>query len=74
DKTGIPVTVGNDSTNMTIDYITNGDHVTLTFIPPRDTPRQHSKPSRRSRSRQRSDARYPADRPPADFDMSIEAS
>ncbi|MDE5847541.1 MAG: hypothetical protein K2H71_09330, partial [Muribaculaceae bacterium] len=38
DKTGIPVTVGNDSTNMTIDYITNGDTVTITFNPtPRNT-------------------------------------
>ena len=36
DKTGIPVTVGNDSTNMKIDYITNGDTVTITFNP---TPR-----------------------------------
>lgn len=33
DKTGIPVTVGNDSTNMTIDYIANGDTVTITFNP-----------------------------------------
>ena len=33
DKTGIPVTVGNDSTNMTIDYITAGDTVTITFNP-----------------------------------------
>ena len=33
DKTGIPVTVGNDSTNMVIDYIANGDTVTITFNP-----------------------------------------
>lgn len=38
DKTGIPVTVGNDSTNMVIDYIANGDTVTITFNPkPRNT-------------------------------------
>ncbi|MDE6290111.1 MAG: hypothetical protein K2M16_01130 [Muribaculaceae bacterium] len=38
DKTGIPVTVGNDSANMKIDYITNGDTVTITFNPtPRNT-------------------------------------
>ena len=36
DKTGIPVTVGNDSTNMYIDYIANSDTVTITFNP---TPR-----------------------------------
>ena len=33
DKTGIPVTVGNDSTNMYIDYIAAGDTVTITFNP-----------------------------------------
>ena len=33
DKTGIPVTVGNDSTNMYIDYIANSDTVTITFNP-----------------------------------------
>ena len=33
DKTGIPVTVGNDSTNMIIDYIAAGDTVTITFNP-----------------------------------------
>ena len=38
DKTGIPVTVSNDSTDMKIDYITNGDTVTITFNPtPRNT-------------------------------------
>ena len=31
DKTGIPVTVANDSTDMTLDYIANGDTVTITF-------------------------------------------
>ncbi|MDE5585387.1 MAG: hypothetical protein K2I92_03480 [Muribaculaceae bacterium] len=33
DKTGIPVTVGNDSTDMYIDYIAAGDTVTITFNP-----------------------------------------
>ena len=33
DKTGIPVTVGNDSTNMYVNYITNNDTVTITFNP-----------------------------------------
>ena len=38
DKTGIPVTVGNDSTSMYIDYIANSDTVTITFNPtPRNT-------------------------------------
>ncbi len=33
DKTGIPVTVGNDSTNMYINYVANSDTVTITFNP-----------------------------------------
>lgn len=33
DKAGIPVTVGNDSTNMYINYIANSDTVTITFNP-----------------------------------------
>lgn len=33
DKTGIPVTVGNDSTNMYINYVANSDTVTITFTP-----------------------------------------
>lgn len=33
DKTGIPVVVGNDSTNMYVNYIANGDTVTITFNP-----------------------------------------
>ena len=33
DKTGIPVTVGNDSTNMYVSYIANSDTVTITFNP-----------------------------------------
>ena len=33
DKTGIPVTVGNDSTNMYVNYIANSDTVTITFNP-----------------------------------------
>lgn len=33
DKTGVPVTVGNDSTNMYINYIANSDTVTITFNP-----------------------------------------
>ncbi len=38
DKTGIPVTVGNDSTNMYINYVANSDTVTITFNPkPRNT-------------------------------------
>ncbi len=33
DKTGIPVTVGNDSTNMYLNYVANSDTVTITFNP-----------------------------------------
>lgn len=33
DKTGIPVTVAKDSTDMTIDYVANSDTVTITFNP-----------------------------------------
>lgn len=33
DKSGIPVTVGNDSTNMYINYVANNDTVTITFNP-----------------------------------------
>lgn len=33
DKTGIPVTVGNDSTNMYVNYVASGDTVTITFSP-----------------------------------------
>ncbi|MDE7350573.1 MAG: hypothetical protein K2N25_05855 [Muribaculaceae bacterium] len=33
DKSGLPVTVGNDSTNMYINYIANSDTVTITFNP-----------------------------------------
>ncbi len=38
DKTGIPVVVGNDSTNMYVNYVVSGDTVTITFNPtPRNT-------------------------------------
>ncbi len=33
DKTGIPVTVGNDSTDMYLNYVANSDTVTITFNP-----------------------------------------
>lgn len=33
DKQGVPVTVGNDSTNMYINYIANNDTITITFNP-----------------------------------------
>ena len=33
DAKGMPVIVGNDSTNMYINYIANNDTVTITFIP-----------------------------------------
>ncbi len=33
DKSGMPVTVGNDSTNMYINYISNSDTITITFTP-----------------------------------------
>lgn len=33
DKTGIPVTVSNDSTNMYVSYVANSDTVTITFNP-----------------------------------------
>ncbi len=33
DKSGQPVTVGNDSTNMYVNYIANSDTVTITFNP-----------------------------------------
>lgn len=33
DKTGIPVTVGNDSTDMYVNYVASGDTVTITFAP-----------------------------------------
>ncbi len=33
DKTGKPVVVGNDSTNMYVNYIANNDTVTITFNP-----------------------------------------
>lgn len=33
DKTGIPVTVGNDSTDMYVSYVANNDTVTITFNP-----------------------------------------
>lgn len=33
DKTGIPVTVGNDSTDMYVNYVANNDTVTITFNP-----------------------------------------
>ncbi len=38
DKAGTPVVVGNDSTNMYVNYIANGDTITITFNPkPRNT-------------------------------------
>lgn len=33
DKAGMPVTVGNDSTDMYVSYIASGDTVTITFNP-----------------------------------------
>lgn len=33
DAKGMPVVVGNDSTNMYINYIANNDTVTITFVP-----------------------------------------
>lgn len=33
DKTGLPVTVGKDSTDMYVDYIFSGDTVSITFNP-----------------------------------------
>ncbi len=33
DKTGIPVTVAKDSTNMLLNYVANSDTVTITFNP-----------------------------------------
>ncbi|MDE5839966.1 MAG: hypothetical protein K2H49_03510 [Muribaculaceae bacterium] len=33
DKNGLPVTVGNDSTEMYVNYISNNDTVTITFNP-----------------------------------------